>query len=65
MCARSILASVADEEKDPVAQAMAAKRWAKTTASQRKQVAKTLNEARWAGHKKAKAKKKGAKARKA
>jgi hypothetical protein len=42
-----------DEEKDPIAQAMVAKRWAKTSAAQRKQVAQILNEARWAGHKKA------------
>lgn len=39
--------------KDPAAQSMAEKRWAKTTKAQRSQVAKDLNAARWAGHVKA------------
>lgn len=51
---------MADQDKDPVAQAMAAKRWAKASPAQRKQVGKVLNEARWAGHDKA-GKKKAAK----
>ena len=55
-----------DQEKDPAAQAMVAKRWAKTTPAQRKQLAKQLNEARWgaAGDKKAGKKKVDAKASK-
>ena len=43
---------MADEEKDPVAQAMAAKRWSKTNAKQRSEVARKLNEARWGTKKK-------------
>jgi hypothetical protein len=38
------------DEKDPVAQAMAQKRWGKTSAKERKQIAKNLAAARWAGH---------------
>jgi hypothetical protein len=38
------------EEKDPIAQAMAQKRWSKTTAKERKQKGKELAAARWAGH---------------
>lgn len=38
---------MADEEKDPAAQAMVAKRWAKTGAKERSEVARKLNEARW------------------
>lgn len=53
-----------DSPKDSAAQEMAKKRWARTTAKQRSQIAKDLNAVRWAGHvpaakaKKAKAKKK-------
>jgi hypothetical protein len=38
------------QKKDPAAQSMAGKRWAKTTAKQRSEIATRLNEARWAGH---------------
>lgn len=41
------------EDKDPIAQKMARKRWDKTSAKQRSEIAKGLNEARWAGHVKA------------
>ena len=39
--------AMAEQEKDPAAQDMARKRWAKTTKKQRSEVAKKLNEARW------------------
>jgi hypothetical protein len=39
-----------DDEKDPVAQSMVAKRWAKTSAKQRSELARKMNEARWSGH---------------
>ena len=45
------------KEKDPVAQAMVRKRWAKTTAQQRSEVARKLNEARWGSRKKGRGKK--------
>jgi hypothetical protein len=38
---------MAEAPKDPVAQAMAGKRWAKTTAKQRSAIAVRMNEARW------------------
>jgi hypothetical protein len=38
------------KEKDPAAQAMVRKRWDKTTAKQRSELARRLNAARWAGH---------------
>jgi hypothetical protein len=36
-----------DDEKDPVAQAMVQKRWDKTTAAQRSELARKMNAARW------------------
>lgn len=35
------------EEKDPAAQAMANKRWAKTSPAERSEVARKMLEARW------------------
>lgn len=35
------------DDKDPIAQSLAAKRWAKTTKAERSAVAKAMNEARW------------------
>jgi hypothetical protein len=43
-----------EKEKDPAAQSMAAKRWAKTTKQERSDVAVKLNEARWGKRKKKK-----------
>lgn len=39
-----------DETKDPVAQAMARKRWEKASKKERAEVGKMLSAARWAGH---------------
>jgi cell division protein FtsL len=39
---------MAEKPKDPVAQAMVEKRWAKTSAKQRSEIAVKMNEARWA-----------------
>jgi hypothetical protein len=47
-----MMGAMAEKQKDPVAQSLVAKRWAKTSAAERSQVAKDLNEARW-GKKKA------------
>lgn len=52
-----------DAEKDPIAQAMAAKRWDNATPEERRRVGKVLNDARWAGHVKAGRKKKVGKAK--
>ena len=38
---------MAEEKKDPVAQAMVRKRWKKTTPEERSAVARQLNAARW------------------
>jgi hypothetical protein len=38
------------KDADPIAVAMVQKRWDKTTAKERSEVAKKMNEARWAGH---------------
>jgi hypothetical protein len=41
---------MAETEKDPIAQAMVQKRWDKTSAQKRSEIAKGLAAARWAGH---------------
>jgi hypothetical protein len=46
---------MAEGKKDPVAQAMVAKRWKKTTPEERSDVARQLNTARWGKKKKKKA----------
>ncbi len=38
---------MAEDKKDPVAQELVRKRWAKTTQNQRSEIARKLNEARW------------------
>ena len=38
---------MAEEEKDAAAQSMANKRWSKTSAKERSDYARKLNEARW------------------
>jgi hypothetical protein len=47
-------------EKDPAAQAMAKKRWDKTSKKKRSEVGSALAKARWAGKDKKAAKKKAA-----
>jgi hypothetical protein len=44
------VAAKKDKEKDPAAQALAGKRWSKTAAKDRSEIARGLAEARWAGH---------------
>jgi len=41
---------MADKEKDPIAQALVEKRWAKTSAKKRSEIGKGLAAVRWAGH---------------
>ena len=36
-----------DIKKDPAAQSLVARRWARTSAKQRSEIARKLNEARW------------------
>jgi acyl-CoA reductase-like NAD-dependent aldehyde dehydrogenase len=42
-------------DKDPAAQSMVAKRWAKTTPEERSEIARRMNEARWGKKKRKKA----------
>jgi hypothetical protein len=42
-----LVTHMVEGKKDPVAQAMVNKRWKKTTAEQRSEVARQLNAARW------------------